>query len=100
MFQIAAVPKSFTIQSLPVDILVIILSYFSFHEVATIRLVSKSFNQASKEYLTSGYKKGRQLLKETRKAVEAKLPIRQALRDQHPLKDSVTLLIMINYNFK
>ena len=40
--KITAVQKSVTIQSLPI----IILSFFTFHEVATFRLVSKSFNEA------------------------------------------------------
>ena len=40
--KITAVQKSVKIQSLPI----IILSFFTFHKVATFRLVSKSFNEA------------------------------------------------------
>lgn len=42
--------------------------------------------------MRSGYKRGCRLLKETKKAVESKLPIRQALRNKHPLGVSLNPL--------
>ena len=87
-----AVQRSVSILSLPVDILVLILAYFSYLEVATLRIVCTTFNKACMKYLTSGYFKGRELLESTLKTVDAKLPLRKALRDNHPLLESSWLL--------
>ena len=94
LFQgIVADQPSASITSLPVDVLVLILSYLTYHEVATIRTVCKRMNEACMSHLTSGYFKVRQLVEETYKTVVSKMPLRQAMRDAHPLRDSESLLI-------
>ena len=74
----------------------LILSYCSFHEVATIRTVCKSMNEACMQHLTSGYNTGCQLIDETLKTVRSKMPLREAARNAHPLRDSERLLVSVS----
>ena len=70
---------------LPEDILLNILSFISYHEVALLRVVSRRFAAVCEVQLNRGFREILAVSDKLQKDFDSKLPRRKSKRDEHPL---------------
>jgi len=70
---------------LPEDILLTILSFISYHEVALLRVVSRRFDQICRVQLNRGFREVLTLSGKLQSYFESKFPRCKSKREDHPL---------------
>lgn len=87
--------QSFTVESLPVEIMDHILSYLSYDEISVYRRVSRHFNSCCQRLLNQGFFRAERFHAQCLKAVKKQLPRRESERRTHPLARHCEILTSI-----
>ena len=72
------------VSDLPDDVILMILGYLSYDNVAHIRIVNSFFNRACKLHLNRGFNKVQKMQSDLLRKLESKLPRRESARANHP----------------
>nr|XP_037274454.1 F-box only protein 28-like isoform X3 [Rhipicephalus microplus] len=87
--------QSFTVESLPVEIMDHILGYLSYDEISVYRRVSRHFNSCCQRLLNQGFFRAERFHAQCLKAVKKQLPRRESERRTHPLARHCEILTSI-----
>lgn len=87
--------RSFTVESLPIEIMDHILSYLSYDEISVYRRVSRHFNGCCQRLLNQGFFRAERFHAQCLKAVKKQLPRRESERRTHPLARHCEILTSI-----
>lgn len=87
--------RSFTVESLPIEIMDHILSYLSYDEISIYRRVSRHFNGCCQRLLNQGFFRAERFHAQCLKAVKKQLPRRESERRTHPLARHCEILTSI-----